>query len=273
MAAGAARPVQHRAPVRPIRVPEPRSRRSGTFPVGPEPPTRDPAAPPRRPAGVRRSNRRTPPRGSARWTEPGAVAAQEAQRARSGGGELADPSLSSARLLRPAKRPPQSGWRRFVYVLSGRMINPGESPADVRRRELTARVNQPLLGCYKIAMLSLKGGVGKTTITATLGRHVLLAARRPRRRRRRQPRPRHAQPEDPAGDQRHRAAPAARRPAGRAATPTCGPTPRRGPPGWRCSPASRTRRSRRRSARTTTGAPSTCWSTSTTSCSPTAAPD
>jgi MinD-like ATPase involved in chromosome partitioning or flagellar assembly len=54
-------------------------------------------------------------------------------------------------------------------VLSGRLINPGESPADVRRRELTVRVNQPLLGCYKIAMLSLKGGVGKTTVTATLG--------------------------------------------------------------------------------------------------------
>ncbi len=96
------------------------------------------------------------------------MAAQEAQRARSGS-DLPPADLSSARLLRPSKRPPQSGWRRLVYVLSGRLINPGESPADVRRRELTARVNQPLLGCYKIAMLSLKGGVGKTTITATLG--------------------------------------------------------------------------------------------------------
>jgi MinD-like ATPase involved in chromosome partitioning or flagellar assembly len=54
-------------------------------------------------------------------------------------------------------------------VLSGRLVNPGESPSDVRRRELMARINQPLLGCYKIAMLSLKGGVGKTTMAATLG--------------------------------------------------------------------------------------------------------
>lgn len=77
--------------------------------------------------------------------------------------------LSSVRLLRSVKRPPRSGWRRFVYVVSGRTINPGESPTDIARRELTARVNQPLLGCYKIAMLSLKGGVGKTTMTATLG--------------------------------------------------------------------------------------------------------
>ncbi len=48
-------------------------------------------------------------------------------------------------------------------------MNLGEGPGDRRRRELITRVNQPLQGCYKIAMLSLKGGVGKTTATATLG--------------------------------------------------------------------------------------------------------
>jgi MinD-like ATPase involved in chromosome partitioning or flagellar assembly len=110
-------------------------------------------------------------RGAGRWTDPAAVAAQEAQRARSGSDQhhqdTAD--LSSARLLRHTPRPPQSGWRLAVYKMSGRLINPGESPSDVRRRELTARLNKPLLGCYKIAMLSLKGGVGKTTVTATLG--------------------------------------------------------------------------------------------------------
>jgi MinD-like ATPase involved in chromosome partitioning or flagellar assembly len=105
------------------------------------------------------------------WTDPAAVAAQQAQQARSGSDrrhqETTD--LSSARLLRQTPRPPRSGWRLAVYKLSGGMINPGESPSDVRRRELTARLNKPLLGCYKIAMLSLKGGVGKTTVTATLG--------------------------------------------------------------------------------------------------------
>ncbi|WP_239573786.1 MinD/ParA family ATP-binding protein [Actinokineospora baliensis] len=77
--------------------------------------------------------------------------------------------LSSARLLKQTKRAPQSGWRRAVYVATGRLVNVGESPAEVRRRELIGRVNQPLRGCYKIAMLSLKGGVGKTTTTTTLG--------------------------------------------------------------------------------------------------------
>ncbi|MHA6785506.1 MinD/ParA family ATP-binding protein [Pseudonocardia saturnea] len=132
-----------------------------------------PARPPRRGFGPRPAEDaapavpapRTPPRGVPRWTDPGAVAAQQAQQARNPD----QPDLSSARLLRPSKRPPQSGWRRLVYVLSGRLINPGESPADVHRRELTVRVNQPLLGCYKIGVLSLKGGVGKTTMTATLG--------------------------------------------------------------------------------------------------------
>lgn len=77
--------------------------------------------------------------------------------------------LSSARLLRQTKRAPRSGWRKAVYVASGRTVNMGESPEDVHRRELIARINQPLQGCYKIAMLSLKGGVGKTTTTVTLG--------------------------------------------------------------------------------------------------------
>ncbi len=77
--------------------------------------------------------------------------------------------LSSARLLRPTKLAPRTGWRKALYVASGRTVNVGEGPEDVRRRELIARANQPLQGCYKIAMLSLKGGVGKTTTTVTLG--------------------------------------------------------------------------------------------------------
>ncbi|WP_460402026.1 AAA family ATPase [Actinophytocola sediminis] len=77
--------------------------------------------------------------------------------------------LTSAKLIKQTKRRPQSGWRKAVYVASGHLINVGESPSDLNRRELIARVNQPLRGCYKIAMLSLKGGVGKTTTTTTLG--------------------------------------------------------------------------------------------------------
>ena len=77
--------------------------------------------------------------------------------------------LSSAQLLRQKRRPPQTGWRRAVYVSTAHAVNFGESPSDRMRRELINRINQPLRGCYKIAMLSLKGGVGKTTTTTALG--------------------------------------------------------------------------------------------------------
>jgi MinD-like ATPase involved in chromosome partitioning or flagellar assembly len=79
------------------------------------------------------------------------------------------PELSTSMLLRPVKPPPSEGWRRLLYVLSGQLINLGESPRAARYHDLVAAVNRPLRGCYRIAMVSLKGGVGKTTITATLG--------------------------------------------------------------------------------------------------------
>ena len=100
--------------------------------------------------------------------QPGQIPLPQPQHGRhAAGGGAGD--LSTAHLVKQIKRRPQSGWRKAVYVGSGKLINPGESPADTQRRELISRVNQPLRGCYKIAMLSLKGGVGKTTTTTTLG--------------------------------------------------------------------------------------------------------
>ncbi|TGD88910.1 MinD/ParA family protein [Mycolicibacterium sp. CH28] len=79
------------------------------------------------------------------------------------------PDLSTGALLRQANRPPSAGWRKWLYVLSGKLINLGEGPRAAQHNNLVAQVNRPLQGCYKIALLSLKGGVGKTTITAALG--------------------------------------------------------------------------------------------------------
>ena len=79
------------------------------------------------------------------------------------------PELSTATLLRQSKRPPSAGWRRWLFLASGKQINLGESPKVTRYNDLLSQVNRPLHGCYRIALLSLKGGVGKTTITATLG--------------------------------------------------------------------------------------------------------
>ncbi|WP_374230466.1 AAA family ATPase [Rhodococcus sp. ARC_M6] len=77
--------------------------------------------------------------------------------------------LSSALLLKPVKPAPVGGWRKALYALSGRHLNLGNGAKDQRMLELTRQINQPLQGCYKVAVLSLKGGVGKTTTTVTLG--------------------------------------------------------------------------------------------------------
>ncbi|RAV17932.1 MinD/ParA family protein [Mycolicibacterium sp. GF69] len=77
--------------------------------------------------------------------------------------------LSTVALLGQPKRAPSEGWRRWLYFASLRLINLGDGPKAVRRQTLTAQAARPLRDCHRIAVLSLKGGVGKTTITATLG--------------------------------------------------------------------------------------------------------
>jgi MinD-like ATPase involved in chromosome partitioning or flagellar assembly len=77
--------------------------------------------------------------------------------------------LSTVALLGQRKRAPSDGWRRWLYFASFKLINLGDSPKAIRRDALVAQVQRPLRGCYRIALLSLKGGVGKTTVTATLG--------------------------------------------------------------------------------------------------------
>ncbi|GAA3131969.1 hypothetical protein GCM10020255_006000 [Rhodococcus baikonurensis] len=48
-------------------------------------------------------------------------------------------------------------------------VNPGQSQAELEYLELVKRINQPSRGVYKIAFVSLKGGVGKTTAAKTVG--------------------------------------------------------------------------------------------------------
>jgi MinD-like ATPase involved in chromosome partitioning or flagellar assembly len=85
------------------------------------------------------------------------------------GGQTAD-SLSADMLLRGRRHAPAGGWRRALYKASGGVIHPGESPQEMRRRELLARARTPVAGGHhRVAVMSLKGGVGKTTTTVGLG--------------------------------------------------------------------------------------------------------
>ncbi|WP_187119880.1 MinD/ParA family ATP-binding protein [Corynebacterium provencense] len=64
---------------------------------------------------------------------------------------------------------PPGGWRRVVHRLSRGRVNPGESSRQAAERGLLDRIRTPLRGDHRIAVMSLKGGVGKTTTTVTLG--------------------------------------------------------------------------------------------------------
>ncbi len=77
--------------------------------------------------------------------------------------------LTTAQLLRPMRPPPSAGWRKWLYLASFKTVNVGDSPRVAHHNNLLAQANRPLQGCYRIALMSLKGGVGKTTITAALG--------------------------------------------------------------------------------------------------------
>ena len=77
----------------------------------------------------------------------------------------------TADLLLHGKRPPSVvGWRRTVYRASGGLIRVAESQANLRRRDLVNRVRTPVAGGHhRVAVMSLKGGVGKTTTAVGLG--------------------------------------------------------------------------------------------------------
>jgi MinD-like ATPase involved in chromosome partitioning or flagellar assembly len=83
--------------------------------------------------------------------------------------ETAD-SLTSELLLPGRHAAPPGGWRRALYYLTGGLVRATASPAEVRRRELVGRACTPVAaGHHRVAVLSLKGGVGKTTTVMGLG--------------------------------------------------------------------------------------------------------
>ncbi|MGK5447839.1 SCO5717 family growth-regulating ATPase [Streptomyces radiopugnans] len=78
-------------------------------------------------------------------------------------GYTASVELSSERLLNQKKKPrPQSnrGGSRFRI---------GARKEEAERQRKLELIRTPVLSCYRIAVISLKGGVGKTTTTTALG--------------------------------------------------------------------------------------------------------
>ncbi|HSZ49239.1 MAG TPA: MinD/ParA family protein [Streptosporangiaceae bacterium] len=83
---------------------------------------------------------------------------------------LSSAGLTSELLLRTRHRVPAPGWRRTVYRTSLGLIRVPPTGAEMRRLEQIGRVRTAVAaGHHRVAVMSLKGGVGKTTITIGLG--------------------------------------------------------------------------------------------------------
>ena len=79
----------------------------------------------------------------------------------------ADRLLDRSQLTKPE---PEGAWRHLVYSVTGKRINLGDSKRARARKALTAQIAAPLTGGSRfVPVLSRKGGVGKTTVTALLG--------------------------------------------------------------------------------------------------------
>jgi MinD-like ATPase involved in chromosome partitioning or flagellar assembly len=79
-------------------------------------------------------------------------------------------SLAADVLLPGRSAAPPPGWRRALYQVTGGLVRAPQSAADRRRVDLMLRARTPVAaGHHRVAVLSLKGGVGKTTTAVGLG--------------------------------------------------------------------------------------------------------
>ncbi|MCB5183100.1 MinD/ParA family ATP-binding protein, partial [Streptomyces antimicrobicus] len=78
-------------------------------------------------------------------------------------GYTAAVELSSDRLLRNKQKPKSTrGGSNSLFRLGGKA-------AEAERQRKLELIRTPVMSCYRIAVISLKGGVGKTTTTTALG--------------------------------------------------------------------------------------------------------
>ncbi|MBC7401577.1 MAG: MinD/ParA family protein [Microbacteriaceae bacterium] len=143
--------------------------------VIPELPSNDDRALDRRDPGRRDQDRRDPGRRDLNRRDPGR---RDLNRREHVSGEVAvtpEPAnmLTADRLIvarRKTRGKPEGGFNAFLYGATFHLVNRGDSARVVARKAVEARVDKRFEGGARfIPVLTRKGGVGKTTITALLG--------------------------------------------------------------------------------------------------------
>ncbi|MFD7283313.1 SCO5717 family growth-regulating ATPase [Streptomyces sp. NPDC059862] len=105
------------------------------------------------------------PRAGTAWPQP--VQHDQRQPTNPGAAPLgytAAVELSSDRLLNNKRQKPKSG-----RPTAGSRFKLGGKKEEAERLQKLQLIRTPVLSCYRIAVISLKGGVGKTTTTTALG--------------------------------------------------------------------------------------------------------
>jgi MinD-like ATPase involved in chromosome partitioning or flagellar assembly len=78
--------------------------------------------------------------------------------------------ISSPGLFVKEQKPrPKGGVRGAIYSMTGGAWNLGPGPKQRQEEELGRRISRQLQGSYNTAVLSLKGGIGKTSTTVGVG--------------------------------------------------------------------------------------------------------
>ncbi|MFF1382242.1 MinD/ParA family protein [Arthrobacter sp. NPDC058288] len=82
---------------------------------------------------------------------------------------ISDFITSPGSFVREQKPRPRGGFRGALYAMTGGAINLGPGPRQREEDELARRISRQLQGSYNTAVLSLKGGIGKTSTTVGVG--------------------------------------------------------------------------------------------------------
>ena len=96
-------------------------------------------------------------------------ASRQAAKLAAADGPVSDFITAPGSFVREQKPRPRGGFRGALFAMTGGAINLGPGPKQREEDELGRRISRQLQGSYNTAVLSLKGGIGKTSTTVGVG--------------------------------------------------------------------------------------------------------